>query len=380
MNKDDIKAIILIFFILLLMSAVAILGIYMYRNIIEQTDSEQEILYQGNATILPDEQTDENKPLVVEYGNEILNQIAPAGSQNQVIQPNNISTEEEGYYYKQLNSYEKIIYDGLKNNKENLKSGTYQIDFGKSFNELLSEDNGTQLLQEYYQSGMESYLYDNPDVFYLDPTKMYINIQTTKKLFSTTYEVFIDSGDNPNYLAKGYTSKEQIIEYENQINNEVQSIIEKTKGKNNYQKILIIHDYLVDNVTYEETVSKDNIYNMYGALVKKEAVCEGYAKAFQYLMNQIGIESVIIIGEATDSKENTQNHAWNYVKLNNTWYAIDVTWDDPLLIGGGSLGKKYKYKYFLKGSVTMNEDHIESYTFVDNGKVYTHPTLSVTDY
>lgn len=378
MNKDDVKAIILIFFILLLMSAIAIFGVYMYRNLIEQADNNQELFYQGNVTISPEKHTN-NQALVVEHGNDILNQIASAGSQNQVTQTNT-KIEAEGYYYKQLNSYEKIIYDGLKKNKEKLKSGTYKIDFGKAFNELLKNENGTQVLQEYYQSGMESYLYDNPEVFYLDPTKMYINIQTTKRLFSTTYEVFIDSGDNSNYLAEGYSSKEQILQYENQINKEVQNILEKIEGKNDYQKILIVHDYLVDNVIYEETISKENIYNMYGALVNKEAVCEGYAKAFQYLMNQIGIESVIIIGEATDSKENTQNHAWNYVNLNNIWYAVDVTWDDPVLIGGISFSKKYKYKYFLKGSATMSKDHIESYTFVNNGKKYTHPTLSVTDY
>ena len=119
---------------------------------------------------------------------------------------------------------------------------------------------------------------------------------------------------------------------------------------------------------------------MYGALVNKEAVCEGYAKAFKYLMDQIGVESIVVIGVAQDSNGDTQNHAWNYINFNNVWYAIDVTWDDPVIIGGGILGKRHKYKYFLKGSTTMNKDHTEQYTFVENGKVYTHPTLSTTDY
>lgn len=376
MKKDDIKAFFLIFFILLVISGVAIFGIKMYMNIMGKNDLEQ--LFQGNVLITPKE---ENEPIVVDINrtNEILNQIASAGSQNKVTQ-SNTTTKDEEYYYKQLDSYAKIIYDEIKNNKENLKTGTYKIDFGKKFNDLLSEENGSELLQEYYQSAIESYLYDNPETFYLDPTKMYINIQTTKKVFSTTYEVYIDSGSNANYLADGYYSKEQVIECEAQIEQEVQKILAETNGKSNYKKILTIHDYLVDNVTYEETVSKNNIYNMYGAIVNKESVCEGYAKAFKYLMDQVGIESIVIIGEATDSKGNTQNHAWNYVNFNNTWYAVDTTWDDPVLIGGGTLTKKYKYKYFLKGSITMSKDHTESYTFVDDGKVYTHPTLSETDY
>ena len=377
MNKEDFKAIVVIIIMALIISAMVLFGINMYMQVFRVDEVQEEVLFQGNTSIDIDNNIANNLSTDSQGGN--LNQIASAGNQTQATQPS-ISTENEGYYYNQLNSYEKIIYNGLKNNKENLKSGTYQINFGKAFNELLAEENGTELLQQYYQSGIESYLYDNPDVFYLDPTKMYINIQTTKKLFNSTYEVFIDSGENANYLSKTYSSKEQILEYENQINKEVVNILSETEGKSDYQKILIIHDYLVDNVTYDETVSKNNIYNMYGALVNKEAVCEGYAKAFQYLMQQIGIESVIIIGSATDSDENIQNHAWNYVKLNNTWYAVDVTWDDPVLIGGGILTKRYRYKYFLKGSETMSKDHVESYTFVDDGKVYTLPTLSVTDY
>ena len=100
MNKDDVKAIFLIFIILLLISGVAIFGIKMYKNIMDQNDLQQ--LYQGNVRVEPDEE--ENKePLVVEQGNGVLNQIASAGSQSQTTQPN-VSTEKEEYYYKQLDS------------------------------------------------------------------------------------------------------------------------------------------------------------------------------------------------------------------------------------------------------------------------------------
>ena len=371
MRKDDVKAIILIFFILLLISAIAIFGIDMYRQIIEeQTKNETKELYTSNVTILPEEDK-KNNTLVVEHNDSVLNQISSSSSSD--------IKNKEGYYYKQLDKYSKIIYDKLKSNKENMKSGTYKIDFGKAFNELLATANGGELLQQYYQSAIESYLYDNPDVFYLAPTKMYLNIQTTKKLFSTTYEVFIDSGDNSNYLAEGYNSKQQILDVEKQIEQVAQQIISKATGKIAYKKILTVHDYLVDNLAYERTISKPNIYNIYGALVNKEAVCEGYAKAFKYLMDQLGVETVIIIGAATDSEGNTQNHAWNYVKLDNTWYAVDVTWDDPIILGGWLI-KEYKYQYFLKGSDTMNEDHTERFSFIENGKVYTHPTLSKKDY
>ncbi len=378
MRKKDVKAFFLIFIILLIISTVAMIGLNKYIDIMLLEGNEQNILYQGNVIVTPDENT-VNNFAITQNENGILNQIASAGNQNQATQPN-VITDGYQYYYKQIDSYAQIIYEELENNKENMKTGTYKLDFEKKFNDLLEQENGADLLQESYQSAMEAFLYDNPDVFYLEPTKMYINIETTKKVFTTTYQVYIDCGENANYLADGYNSKEQIEEYEDKLNQAVEQILKKTSGKNNYQKIQAIHDYLIDNVVYEESISKDNIYNMYGALVNKEAVCEGYAKAFKYLMDQIGVESIVVIGSATDSKGKSQNHAWNYVNINNTWYAVDVTWDDPIIIGGGIATKRHRYKYFLKGSATMNKDHIESYTFVENGKVYEHPVLSVTDY
>ena len=373
MHKEDIKSFFLIFFILVVISAMVIFGIKIYNLIYDKDITE--ILFSGNATIEPEHDKDTQND--IQQNNELLNQIQSAESQYKETETNVINTQ---YYYKQLEPYAKIIYDKLNSNKENMKSGTYKIDFGKAFNDLLSAEGGTELLQDYYQSAIETYLYDNPDVFYIEATKMYLNIQTTKKIFTTTYEVYIDSGNNSNYLSDGYNSKEQIIEYENQINQVVQEILQKTTGKTKYEKVKTIHDYFVDNIKYEQTVEKQNIYNMYGALVNKECVCEGYAKAFKYLMNKIGVDAILVIGTATDSKGNTQNHAWNYVELENKWYAVDVTWDDPIIIGGGWLTKKNRYKYFLKGSETINKDHIASYTFVEDGKVYEHPKLSITDY
>ena len=109
-------------------------------------------------------------------------------------------------------------------------------------------------------------------------------------------------------------------------------------------------------------------------------MCEGYAKAFQYLMNEIGIDNVIVIGTATNSNGQTENHAWNYVKLNEKWYAVDTTWDDPILIGEGTLPEKSRYQYFLKGSATMNQNHVTSGKFTDAGQVFIYPRLNTEDY
>jgi transglutaminase/protease-like cytokinesis protein 3 len=106
----------------------------------------------------------------------------------------------------------------------------------------------------------------------------------------------------------------------------------------------MVHDYLVETIDYDSSLSKDNIYNIFGALISKECVCEGYAKSFKYLMDGLNIPCTMVIGKARNSSGNTESHAWNYVKIDEKWYAIDVTWDDPVVIGIGNLDRTRKYK------------------------------------
>ena len=284
------------------------------------------------------------------------------------------------YLYSQLGENGKIIYEKLYENKENLKTGTYTIQFGNTFYDILSQENGSDKLQEEYQTAIEAFTNDNPDVFYIDVTKMYINIETIQKIFSTKYNVYINSAKDPTYLLDGFTSKEQIDQCESQVIAVKNQILNQIAGKNDIEKMRYIHDYLVDTIEYDQTFGEKNIYNIYGALVSKTCVCEGYAKASQYLLNEAGLENIIITGTATNSDGKTENHAWNYVNIDEKWYAIDTTWDDPIIVGGGKLTNTIRYRYFLKGSSTMNKNHFISTKFTSGGQDFEFPELSITDY
>ena len=284
------------------------------------------------------------------------------------------------YLYSQLGENGKIIYEKLYENKENLKTGTYTIRFGNAFYDILSQENGSDKLQEEYQTAIEAFTYDNPDVFYIDVTKMYINIETIQKIFSTKYNVYINSAKDPTYLLDGFTSKEQIDQCESQVIAVKNQILNQIAGKNDIEKMRYIHDYLVDTIEYDQKFVEKNIYNIYGALVSKTCVCEGYAKASQYLLNEAGLENIIITGTATNSDGKTENHAWNYVNIDEKWYAIDTTWDDPIIVGGGKLTNTIRYRYFLKGSSTMNKNHFISTKFTSGGQDFEFPELSITDY
>ena len=283
------------------------------------------------------------------------------------------------YFYNQLESYSKTIYKAFESNKENMKEGTYKINLGTSFSNILSKQNGQEELGKYYQSAIEAYTYDNPDVFYLSPNKMYLNIETTTKGQNKTYNVYINNGEEANYLNEEFSNKQDINLALEKIEAIRKQIIHNKTG-NDYEDIKMVHDYLVENIEYDTSLQEKNIYNIYGALINEKCVCEGYARAFKYLLDGLGIESTMVIGKGINSSGQSENHAWNYVKLENNWYAVDCTWDDPVIIGGGYIGNSSKYRYFLKGKEDMEKDHTTLGNFTQGGKEFEYPTLNNKSY
>ena len=129
-----------------------------------------------------------------------------------------------------------------------------------------------------------------------------------------------------------------------------------------YEKLKYFHDYLVLNC--ESDPEDEYADTIYGALVRKKALCEGYTKAFSYLCNLANIENVIVTGKTTVP------HMWNMVKLGGNWYHVDVTWDKP----NDELHKEYPdvilYQYFMvTDSVIKNNHTIVNYP-ADPPKAY----------
>ena len=60
-----------------------------------------------------------------------------------------------------------------------------------------------------------------------------------------------------------------------------------------------------------------------------KAVCEGYARAMQYLLQKCGIECAETVGYIRkESGEKGEPHAWNILKIDGDYYHLDTTWDD----------------------------------------------------
>lgn len=372
--KSKFTTIIMSFIIVLIMGVIAVFGLIIIGELeqVETTVEPEEFqtVISDNSNI--NEEDTEEQPII----EDTLDNIEDANTTDRVDYSN---IQVNKYFYNQLEEPSKTIYKAFEANQENLKTGNYKINLGDTFTSILEKENGQEELGKYYQSAFEAFNYDNPEVFYISAEKMYLNVETTTKGIKKIYNVYINSGQQSNYFTDEFSSKEEVDIALNNVN-QVKNTILSNKTGDTYQDIKMVHDYLVDNIEYDTTISRENIYDIYGALVNKVAVCEGYARAFKYIMDEMKIPCILVIGEGNNSQGETENHAWNYVQVNGIWYAIDTTWDDPVVSGGGRVSRESRYKFFLKGSNTFNQDHIPNGQFTPGGKVFEYPLISEIDY
>lgn len=379
--KDKFTMLIMTFIVIAIFGVIGMFGVIIYNEINETDKSNalSEVAEFKTSSINTNDTVEKNieTPKIIEKNPlEELSKNNIENSENDVNYDNIVVNK---YFYNQLESYSKTIYKAFESNKENMKEGTYKINLGTSFSNILSKQNGQEELGKYYQSAIEAYTYDNPDVFYLSPNKMYLNIETTTKGQNKTYNVYINNGEEANYLNEEFSNKQDINLALEKIEAIRKQIIHNKTG-NDYEDIKMVHDYLVENIEYDTSLQEKNIYNIYGALINGKCVCEGYARAFKYLLDGLGIESTMVIGKGINSSGQSENHAWNYVKLENNWYAVDCTWDDPVIIGGGYIGNSSKYRYFLKGKEDMEKDHTTLGNFTQGGKEFKYQTLNNKSY
>ena len=145
-------------------------------------------------------------------------------------------------------------------------------------------------------------------------------------------------------------------------NARVEEILDETiaRGMSQVEMALSLHDYLVLHCAYDwyvangEDAPSYNVYTAYGALVEGNAVCQGYAMAYNLLLNKVGIKTDYV----TSVIPNQGSHGWSLVKIEDTWYHVDVTWDDPMPFNTGhDLPGYCRHDYFLVSTETMEPEH-----------------------
>ncbi|WP_324628641.1 S-layer homology domain-containing protein [Bacillus paranthracis] len=116
-------------------------------------------------------------------------------------------------------------------------------------------------------------------------------------------------------------------------------------GMDDHEKVKAIHDYVVKHVSYDTSYKA---YTAYEALVNRSAVCQGYALLTYQLLKEAGIENHFVVGTGDG-----QPHAWNLVKIENKWYHLDTTFDDPVPDEQG----RVTYSYFNLSDEQIARNH-----------------------
>ena len=141
-----------------------------------------------------------------------------------------------------------------------------------------------------------------------------------KELVEKTSELNLDMWDLTTYAEKNIKDKEQLARF---FYYWIGSNIEYDKGT--YRKIV---DGTIDNEMFWESQEESIVYNT------RKGVCAGYTKLYQWFLDWVDIETVVISGHIRDERnhyvelksDDIHRHAWNAIKINNKWKLVDTTW------------------------------------------------------
>lgn len=210
----------------------------------------------------------------------------------------------------------KDVYDRVKNG---LLNRSDEINLGGRFD----EDEITLIFRIVYS--------DNPVISWVEPSFSYM----TNEIMGTVTAI-------PNYSIGKAEVKQRVSDMLEASN----AILDKMPAfTDEFDKVHYIHDALAGMIDYD--MGAQDRSASYAALLNGKATCEGYAKAYQFVLNQAGIEALMAFGDAGEA------HSWNVVRINGNYYHSDLTWDDAIVVG-----ENEDIEYLSHAYMTMNDAQI----------------------
>lgn len=138
------------------------------------------------------------------------------------------------------------------------------------------------------------------------------------------------------YVFTRYTKGDELVSLEfspkytmaknerQQIQKQIDAVVEQwfagiSVNDTDYQKAKYVYELLALNTEYVEDAEESQ--NIISVFLGRQTVCQGYACAVQYMLEQLGVECTIVSGKALG-----EPHAWNLICLDGEYYFMDATW------------------------------------------------------
>ena len=316
----------------------------------------------------------------------------------------------DAFHYGQIPDLAARFYDGLlaMETQGLLQTGT--ADYDLVANGHLTEAQAEALLsnQTALSDAMNEARYafyaDHPEVFYVDFPKL--TYRMTKDGDGKVH-IYLGPGRRTDYRVSGFSDADAVTDAIQAFDTKVNEIAEgaenapaRAEESLEAAKVRYVHNAIIDQASYrlEDACYDGNdsfLGTPYGVLVKKQGVCEGYARAFKTVLDELGIRSILVQGVHRYDEDVVVAHMWNYVELDGKWYAVDLTQDDPECIVSASADRaEYllqfdtygldgfeNEKYLLAGASTMDSRHfVKEEVEAAGGYSFTYPDLETADY
>lgn len=222
------------------------------------------------------------------------------------------------YYFSRLNTAEKKLYLNLKKQADMYLTGTDNFIMTEAVRD--GESVKAYILPLVSYEGLATdqmkkvfwyFMYENPQYYFMRNSVIYS--ESSNMMSVGLYELFADGNERAEYTRQ-FAGK--LKDWDGQIS-EKQTPAEKER---------LIHDLVCEQADYNNSILTDDPDDpemsqscISAILFDRSTVCAGYAQMFTLLCSRAGISCVTVT---------SASHAWNKVRMGNTWYNVDCTWND----------------------------------------------------